>query len=267
MGAGTGMLVPRLFFLNRIKMIGFLNELETTADTARSLYIPLGLSLPEIGNLLGKAIDPQDMPGELPDFAANSKTGSVLFWSSLRRCLVLPPFPIAEERFSDGCIVEPLRSLLKADLRIGLILVRLGAYAVGLCRGESLINSKVGTGLVHGRHKKGGSSQQRFQRHREKQIEYFLNRVCCHAREQLEPQAKALDYIVYGGAWTTILSLQKRCPFLWQFDNRTLPQLLDISKPNRGVLETAVGRVWSSSVIEWHVEESHSKVNPKIRLQ
>jgi hypothetical protein len=253
--ASTGMLVHRQFFLNRIKMIGFLDKLETTADTARSLYIPPGLSLPEIGNLLGKAIDLQDMPGELPDFAAGSKTGAVLFWSPSWKCLVLPPFPIAEECLTDGCNVEPLRSLLKADLRIGLVLVRLGAYAVGLCRGESLVTSKVGTGLVHGRHKKGGSSQQRFRRHREKQIEFFLNRVCCHAQEHLEPQARALDYIVYGGAWTTILLLQKCCPFLGQFDNRVLPPLLDISKPNRGVLETAVGRVWSSSVIEWHVEE------------
>jgi hypothetical protein len=236
-------------------MIGLLDELETTADTAKSLYMPLGLSLPEVGNLLGKAIDLQDMPRELLDFAAGSKTGGVVFWSPSRKCLVLPPFPIAEECFTDGYNVEPLRSLLQSDLKIGLVLVRLGAYAVGLCRGESLITSKVGTGLVHGRHKKGGSSQQRFRRHREKQIESFLNRVCCHAQEQLEPQARALDYIVYGGAWTTILSLQKRCPFLRQFDNRALPPLLDISKPNRGVLETAVGRVWSSSVIEWHVEE------------
>ncbi len=255
MGALTGMLVPRRFFLNRVKMIGFLDELETTTGTARSVYIPPGLLLPQVKNLLANALDPQDMPGQLSDLAAGSKMGTVLFWSSSRRCLILPPFPIAEERVADGCIVEPLRSLLQGDFRIALILVRLGAYAIGLCQRESLITSKTGTGLVHGRHKKGGSSQQRFQRHREKQIETFLGRVCLHAQEQLEPQANALDYIVYGGAWTTILSLQKRCPFLRQFDNRTLPPLLDISKPSREILETAVGRVWSSRVIEWHVDE------------
>ncbi|MBM4461801.1 MAG: hypothetical protein FJ012_00515 [Chloroflexi bacterium] len=255
MEANPGVLIPRLFFLNRRKMISYLDELETTADAARSLYLPLGLSLPEIRDLLERAIDPPDMPWELPDFAAGSKTGAVLFWSCSRKCLILPPFPIADECCTNGYNVEPLRSLLRTDLRIGLILVRLGAYAVGLCRGENLITSKVGTGLVHGRHKKGGSSQQRFRRHREKQIEFFLDRVCCHAQEHLEPQAKALDYVVYGGAWTTILSLQKQCPFLGQFDNRVLPPLLDIPKPNRRVLEIAVGRVWSSSVIEWHVEE------------
>ena len=129
--------------------------------------------------------------------------------------------------------------------------MRLGAYAIGICDGENLVSSKVGTGLVHGRHRQGGSSAHRFERHRDKQIEYFLTRVCQHAREQLEPQAKALDYVVYGGAWTTILLLQKQCPFLGQFDEPTLPPLLDIPEPRQAVLETAVNRVWSSTVIEW----------------
>jgi hypothetical protein len=160
-----------------------------------------------------------------------------------------------EKHFARGYSVGPLRSLLRHDFSVALILVRLGAYAVGLCRGESLIASKVGTGLVHGRHKKGGSSQQRFQRHREKEIESFLNRVCCHIKEKLEPQAQTLDYLVYGGARTTILSLQKRCAFLQQFDNRTLAPLLDIPNPRQAVLQTAVGRVWSSKLIEWYDDE------------
>jgi hypothetical protein len=156
------------------------------------------------------------------------------------------------EYSAQGYAVEPLRSLLRHDFRVALILVRLGAYAIGLCQGESLVSSKVGTGLIHGRHKKGGSSQQRFQRHREKQIESFLNRVCSHSREQLEAPARTLDYLVYGGARTTISSLRKRCSFLGQFDGRTLPPLLDIPEPRKVVLETAIGRVWASILIEWH---------------
>jgi len=248
------MLVARRFFLGRTKMIGFLDELEADTGAARSLYIPPRLTLPEVESSLKKVLDQQDTPPELPELAAGSKTGAVLFWSPSQRYLVLPPFPIAEEYFAEGCDVKPLRSLLRHDFRIALILVRLGSYAIGICRGESLIISKVGTGLVHGRHKKGGSSQQRFQRHREKQIEYFLVRVCGHVQERLEPQARSLDYMVYGGARTTILLLQKRCPFLRQFDGRLLPPLLDIPEPRKAVLETAVGRVWSSSVIEWHVD-------------
>ena len=71
-------------------------------------------------------------------------------------------------------------------------------------------------------------------------------------REYLEPQAKTLEYIVYGGARTTLQSLQKHCPFLQQFDNRLLPPLLDIPPPHRAVLEAAVSRVWSSRIYEWY---------------
>jgi hypothetical protein len=133
--------------------------------------------------------------------------------------------------------------------------VRLGAYSIGILRGTELVDSKSGTGLVHARHKKGGSSQGRFARHRDKQIESFLTRVCGHVREYIEPQAKTLDYLVYGGARTTILLLQKQCPFLNQFDDRSLPMLLDIPEPRKTVLEESINNIWSSRVIEWYEDE------------
>jgi peptide subunit release factor 1 (eRF1) len=170
--------------------------------------------------------------------------------------VVLPPFPIAEEYMANGYDVEPLRHLLTRDFLIGLVLVRLGAYSIGVCRGTELIDSKTGTGLVHARHKKGGSSQARFARHREKQIEAFLTRVCGHVREYMEPQARSLDYLVYGGARTTILLLRKRCPFLNQFDDRILRMLLDIPEPRKAVLEKAAVTVWSTDVIEWCEDSS-----------
>ncbi len=249
------MLVSRRFFLSRVKVLSFLNELEATAGIAKSLYISSGLPLPEVENLLERMLYPQAIPPELAKLATDSKTGAVIFGSPTRTLLILPPFPIVTEYFAQNYFVEPLRSLLKRDFRIALILVRLGAYAIGLYEGESLIASKVGTGLIHGRHRQGGSSQQRFRRHREKQIEYFLNRVCEHIREHLEPYAQALDYVVYGGARTTILLLRKQCPFLGQLDRHILPPLLDIPEPRQAVLEKAVGRVWSSSIIEWHNNE------------
>jgi peptide subunit release factor 1 (eRF1) len=149
-----------------------------------------------------------------------------------------------------------LRSLLGHDSRIAVVLVRLGAFSIGICLGTKIIDSKTGTGLVHSRHKKGGSSQARFARHREKQIEEFLGRVCSHARERIEPHARSLDYLVYGGARTTILTLRKQCRFLGQFDDRILRMILDIPEPNRTVLEKAVDTIWSTDVIEWCQDNS-----------
>jgi len=234
-------------------MLVFLNGLEETTDSgAASLYMLPGLSVPEIEDLLAK-IRAQSIPGELTEMAANSKSGGVLFWGSTRKYLVLPPFPFREKTLFAGCITEPLRQLLDSNFKIGLILVHLGTYAIGICQGEELITSKVGTGLVHGRHKKGGSSQQRFQRRRQKQVEEFLDRVCIHVLEQLEPYAQELNYIVYGGPRHTVLLLQKRCAFLRSFEDRVLP-LLDVPSLRQKVLETAVNRIWSSCIIEWQEE-------------
>ena len=249
------MLVSRRFLLGREKMLGFIEQLGEAGDKAESLYVPSGLPLPEVESLLEKTLGTLVIPQDLAELVTRSETGAVVFWGSSQMCLVSPPFPITEEYFAQGYDVARLRSLLKRDFMVALVLVRLGAYAIGVCQGEQLITSKVGTGLVHARHKKGGSSQRRFERHREKQIEYFLNRVCTHVRERLEPHARALDYITYGGARTTILSLRKQCLFLRQFDNHTLPMLLNIPEPRKAVLETAIAHVWSSSVTQWYENE------------
>ena len=250
------MLISKRSHLGRSKMLDFLDELALTESKAVSLYLPQGTTQERVESLLGKMSLASAIPPGVAEAAADSRTGAVFFWSPLRMHVVLPPFPVAEEYMTNGYDVEPLRSLLSHDFLIALVLVRLGAYSIGICRGTELIDSKTGTGLVHARHKKGGSSQARFARHREKQIEQFLIRVCGHAREHIEPHARSLDYLVYGGARTTILLLRKRCPFMNQFDDRILRMLLDIPDPRRAVLEKAVSTVWSTDVIEWREDSS-----------
>ncbi len=238
--------------LSRTKTLDFLDELAMSPDDeARSLYLPPHPPATEIDNTLKEIPAQQDVLAQLVKLASSSKTGTVIFWNPKHKCLVLPPFPISEKHLTRSIATEQLRSLLTIDYTVALVLVRLGSYAVGICQGEKIVNSKVGTGLVHGRHKKGGSSAHRFERHRDKQIESFLTRVCQRAREHLEPHEKALDYVVYGGARTTIQLLHKQCAYIGKLDTPALPPLLDIPEPRQAVLETAVSRVWSSTVIEW----------------
>ena len=250
------MLMSTRFRLGRSKMLGFLDELASTEGKAVSLYLPQGAPQDRVEDLLGKVFAASAIPPGAAEAAASSRTGAAFFWSPPRMYLVLPSFPIAEEYMTSGYDVEPLRSLLGQDFLVALVLVRLGAYSIGICRGTELIDSRTGTGLVHARHKKGGSSQARFARHREKQIEQFLVRVCGHVRDHIEPHARSLDYLVYGGARTTILLLRKQCPFLSQFDDFILRMLLDIPDPRKAVLEKAVSTVWSSDVVEWREDNS-----------
>lgn len=240
----------QMFFLSRRKMLEFLRGLEETAEpSAVSLYIPPGLPLSDIEYLLDET-DTQPLPEKITKTIVSSKSGAALFRSDSQNHLILPPFPLREKGVFTGYSIEPLCLLLENDYSIGLILVHLGTYAVGISRGEKPISSKVGTGLIHGRHKKGGSSQQRFQRRRQNQIQEFLDRVCTHIMEQFEPHTKHLDYIIYGGPHHTILQLQKRCPFLKSLESKTLPPI-DVPSLRHKVLETTVGRIWSSSIVEW----------------
>lgn len=245
------MLVSGKLRLGRSKALGFLDELASTEGKTISVYLRAGLARAHVETRLGKVVSPVDIPPGVAEAIAASKMGAAFFWNQLQMYLVLPPFPIKEEYITDGYDVGPLRALLSHDFLIALVLVRLGAFSIGVCQGTKIIDSKTGTGLVHARHKKGGSSQARFARHREKQIEEFLERVCGHVREHIEPYGRSLDYLVYGGARTTILTLRKRCPVLSQFDDRILRTLLDIPEPRRAVLEKAIGIIWSTDVIEW----------------
>jgi peptide subunit release factor 1 (eRF1) len=242
--------------LTRSQALTLLDELTRREGNAISVYIPQGTPRPRAENLLQKVFSAISMPPEVLEYVCGSEMGAALFRSPPRTYLVLPPFPLTDEYITDGYDIAPLRSPLGRDFLIGLVLVRLGAYSIGICRGTELLDSKTGTGLVHARHHKGGSSQARFARHREKQIEQFLIRVCGHVREHIEPHAHSLDYLVYGGARTTILLLRKQCPFLGRFDDRILRTLLDIPDPRKSVLEKAVSTVWSTDVIEFHDDES-----------
>ena len=241
-------------------MLQLLDELEDAESPATSLYIPHDLPASEVEKTLKAPLGPgvEEVISDIAEAVGRSKTGTVILWGEQGKYLVVPPFPIKETLFASGYDVEPLRALLQQDLTVALILLRLGAYAVGVFQGEKLVSSKVGTGLVHSRHKKGGSSAHRFERHREKQIEYFFTRVCHHVQERLEPYLQQLDYVIYGGERHTLLSFRKQCHFLQQLDGRTLGTLLNVREPKQAALEAAITQVWSSEVIQWEESQDSS---------
>lgn len=235
-------------------MLRRLDELKENAEPATSLYLPAGISLAEAEIFLKQIPAISEASDKITRHISAVATGAVLFWGTTHKLLMVSPFPVQDKYITAGYAIEPLRSLLARDFLVGIVLVRLGYYSIGISRGETLLEHKTGTGLVHGRQRQGGSSSNRYRRRREEQAHHFLTRVTTHAGEILSPYARTLDYLVYGGARTTILQLQKQSDFLAQFENRLLPPLLDISNPHLSVLEKAVTDIWSSKVTEWHDE-------------
>ncbi|MHB8104499.1 MAG: Vms1/Ankzf1 family peptidyl-tRNA hydrolase [Dehalococcoidales bacterium] len=238
--------------LNRVKTVDFLEKLTAEhGQTCRALYLPPNLSLGETESLIKEIQANPEITAKLREITVPSPSGAAIIRKGEQKYLIIPPCPIKEKNVVQSLDTAPLLSLIRHDYIIGIVLVRLGSYAIGVSHGDKLISSKVGTGLVHGRHRQCGSSAHRFERHRDKQIESFLIRVCGHIREQFEPYEKSLDYIVYGGARTTILMAQKYCPWLEKLAKPTLPPLLDIPEPRQPILEAAVSRIWSSTIYEF----------------
>ncbi|HEX7475495.1 MAG TPA: Vms1/Ankzf1 family peptidyl-tRNA hydrolase [Dehalococcoidales bacterium] len=245
------MLASIHYKLPKVKMLRLLEELKANSIEVGSLCVPPHRSQNQIESLLAHILESEKAPEDLAKLIASSPTGAILFWGAHHRYLVMPPFPVLQERAVNVCEIEPLHSLLNTEIKFGLVLVRLGAYGLGVVKGETLLSSKVGTGLVHARHRQGGSSAHRFERHRDKQMETFFTRVCTHAREQLEPFVGQLEYMIYGGTRETLLDFRKQCHFLHQFDSKTLDLLLDVREPNQAGLREGIQEAWSSRVVRW----------------
>lgn len=127
-----------------------------------------------------------------------------------------------------------------ASRRIGLLLARKSAMAVGIADGEQLVVSKVETRYVQGRTAAGGWSQQRFARRRDNQTKAALGDAADLAVRLLLPEAGTLAALVCGGdrrAVDTVLADRRLAPLLPLRAER----LLDVPEPRHAVLVDAVG--------------------------
>ena len=105
-----------------------------------------------------------------------------------------PPFPPLK---APG--VEGLLAHVKRDRVVAVLLVRLGGHAAGVFSGRRLVDSKVDSRFVKGRHKKGGSSQRRFERRRGEQARMALEQAADTAARVLLPHRRDLEALVLGG--------------------------------------------------------------------
>jgi VLRF1 release factor-like protein len=114
-----------------------------------------------------------------------------------------PPFPPldAGDGPADAAPFATLLAHVRRTRTVGVVLVRLGGYAVGIFEGRDLRASKVGSRLVHGRHRAGGSSANRFARRRRNQARSALDAAAETAVAILAAPARAgaLDAVVRGG--------------------------------------------------------------------
>jgi Actinobacteria/chloroflexi VLRF1 release factor len=115
-----------------------------------------------------------------------------------------PPFPPVRLPSSPEpvAVAGALEAHATADRTVGVLLVRLGGYAVGVFAGSPprLVSSKTGSRPVHGRSAAGGWSQHRFARRRENQAAVALRAAADAAAEVFGRYGPdGLDAVVLGG--------------------------------------------------------------------
>ena len=219
------------------RLLRLLAEMETSGSCREALYLPHDLPPPE------------SLPANLREavaFAGESETGLALFVEEDRLTAVAPPFPLAR---GTGDVIEAVRGLLGSRLKIGVVLIRLGRYGVGVLEGDTLVASKTGTRHVKNRHRAGGSSQRRFERSRERLIRELFDKTCQVARDTLSPHFESLDYVMLGGDKTIVRRFVDRCDYLKRLGDRTLARRLLVDQPNQKALEGIGWEVWKSRVL------------------
>jgi hypothetical protein len=164
--------------------------------------------------------------------------------------VVRPPFGLAHAREYELVQLGPLFEALDEDHLVAALLVRLGGYAVGVFEGERLVASKVGSRFVKGRHKKGGSSANRFRRRREEQARALIEEAAEVAVSVLEPWRGRVEFVALGGDRRAVKAVLEASPQLTWLAERALPRFFTVAEPRLRELERLPYDLYSAELTE-----------------
>jgi predicted RNA methylase len=160
--------------------------------------------------------------------------------------VVRPPFGLEHEHDYDTVRLAPLLEALAADHVVAALLVRLGGYAVGVFDGERLVASKVGSRFVKGRHKKGGSSANRFRRRRDEQARALIEEAAEVAAGVLKPWRGQVEFAALAGDRAAVREVLAASPQLAWLAELALPRFFTVREPRRRELERLPYEVYSA---------------------
>ena len=166
--------------------------------------------------------------------------------------VVRPPFGLAHEGEYARVYLGPLFEELARDRVVAALLVRLGGYAAGVFDGERLVASKVGSRFVKNRHRKGGSSANRFRRRRDEQAQALFHAAGEAAARVFDPWRDRVDAVAFGGDRRAIAGVIESNPALRWLEERASSRFLDVREPRQHVLE---GLPYDLYAVEIEVEE------------
>ncbi len=178
------------------------------------------------------------------------REGSARFELDEGTLVVTPPFGLEEECEYEVLRVQPVLDALLAEPTVAVLLVRLGGYAVGIFEGERLVASKVGSRFVKGRHKKGGSSANRFRRRREGQERELIDVAAAEAARVLAPWRGRVEHVALGGDRSAVGRVLAAHADLAWLEPLALERFFDVPEPRQRVLEALPYQFYAAKVVE-----------------
>lgn len=248
-------IVSERYLASPARIRRLLDEIDEGDGQIRTLYLrPPGVGAPPSLDLspAGRETGTPDLCHwirEVLTAVPESETGAAMYWTDRKAWAVLPPFPIEEDRFTHGFDASDLDEVYERDATVGVVLLRMGRYAIGVVRGDELLASKTDTRHVKNRHRAGGSSQRRFMRSRDRLIRELYDEACVVTRRIFEPHLDALDCVLTGGERQTINGFLKRCTFFEKSNLPVMKRLLAVERPSHKALQSIHREVWKSRVL------------------
>jgi hypothetical protein len=178
------------------------------------------------------------------------RSGSVDVEVDGRTTTVTPPFGLDHESDYDRVVLGPLLEALAEDHTVAALLVRMGGYAVGVFEGEQLVESKVGSRFVKGRHRAGGSSANRFRRRREEQERELVDAAAEVAARVLTPWKPKLERLALGGDRGATGRVLLARPDLGWLRPLTLERFFAVPDPRRRILDELPYQLYAAKVVE-----------------
>jgi len=175
-------------------------------------------------------------------------TGTAIYWQKNgNKYIVLPPFPITEDKISLGKLdASPLLEALEREYIIGVVLVTWGTYSIGVFHRDNLVKSKTGTGYIYKEHRKGGRSEKRFARRTEEQKKDFLRKVSNRIEEEFDNYT--LDYIFLGGNRLIRAPLLRECKYLQREAQKISQRALNLRYADKEAWTHSLREITSSMV-------------------
>jgi hypothetical protein len=242
--------------LSKIRLYELLSRLESSPGDCVSLYIKPssfphcinGLSFQPQYNMYANEIRESVNIKTVAQAVERYDTGAAIYWQENgNNYIVLPPFPIAEDKISLGKFdASPLLEALEQVYVIGVVLVTWGTYSIGVFHRDNLIKSKTGTGYIHKEHRKGGRSEKRFARRTEEQKKDFLRKVSNRIEEEFKNYT--LDYIFLGANRLIRAPLLRECKYLQREVQKFCQRVLNIRYAHTEALNHSLKEITSSVV-------------------